>query len=112
MMKRFGAGKLSSGKSGFGEDVNPMESVSNLADVMLVFACGIMMALVMNWNIDVQNAGEFNKVAVDTSNATEVTDQMTGDDGETTITTEDGYVDVGRVYKDPETGTLYMVTEE
>ncbi|MBR2512274.1 MAG: DUF2149 domain-containing protein, partial [Firmicutes bacterium] len=35
------------------EDANPMSGVSNLADVMLVLAVGIMLALIMNWHISV-----------------------------------------------------------
>ena len=35
------------------QDFNPSEGILNLADVMLVFACGLMLSLVMNWNIDI-----------------------------------------------------------
>jgi len=34
------------------EDVNPLEGVVNIADVMLVFACGLMLALAVYWNIE------------------------------------------------------------
>ena len=34
------------------EDVDPMSSMSNIGDVMLVFACGLMVALVVAWNVD------------------------------------------------------------
>ncbi len=33
--------------------VNPMDSLLNLSDAMLVLAVGIMLALVIHWNIDV-----------------------------------------------------------
>ena len=33
--------------------VNPMDSISNLADAMLVLAVGIMLALIINWNVDI-----------------------------------------------------------
>ncbi|MFR6695392.1 MAG: DUF2149 domain-containing protein [Dysosmobacter sp.] len=29
-----------------------MAGVANLADVMLVFACGLMAAVILNWNVD------------------------------------------------------------
>ena len=32
-----------------GEDVNPMNYLSNLSDVMLILAVGIMLALVVHW---------------------------------------------------------------
>ena len=38
--------------------VNPMDSISNLADAMLVLAVGIMLALIINWNVDISSAGQ------------------------------------------------------
>ena len=40
---------------GFSEedDSNPLDSLTNLFDVMLVFACGLMVALVISLNVDV-----------------------------------------------------------
>ena len=34
------------------EDINPLEGAINIVDAMLVFACGLMLALVINWNVD------------------------------------------------------------
>ena len=34
-------------------EVNPMDGVANLADAMLVLAVGIMLALILNWNVDI-----------------------------------------------------------
>lgn len=39
-----------------GEEVNPMEGVANLADVMLVLAVGMMLALVVAWNVDIASS--------------------------------------------------------
>ncbi len=39
-----------------GEEVNPMEDVANLADVMLVLAVGMMLALVVAWNVDIASS--------------------------------------------------------
>ena len=33
--------------------VDPMSSIGNLADAMLVLAVGIMLALILNWNVDI-----------------------------------------------------------
>ena len=54
----------SGGRTGFrrkksGEDVDPMSSMGNMGDVMLVFACGLMVALVVAWNVDL---GKFQQV--------------------------------------------------
>ena len=40
-----------------GEDVNPMNYLSNLSDVMLILAVGIMLALVVHWNVDITASG-------------------------------------------------------
>lgn len=88
------------------EDEDPTSGLSNLADCMLVLACGLMVALVVAWNIDIQTVTEVQM----TENKTELTDveNMDGDfeSGGTT------YVDVGRVYQDPETGTYYILEDE
>lgn len=64
------------------EDVNPMESVANLVDIMLVFICGLMIAIIMFWNVDLDNLQDRQS---------------------------DSYEDIGQVYQDPETGKIYVV---
>ena len=39
------------------EDFSPMEGVGNMADAMLVFACGLIVALILSWNVDVTSEG-------------------------------------------------------
>ena len=34
------------------EEVDAMSGLANLSDVMLVFACGLMAAVILNWNVD------------------------------------------------------------
>ena len=34
------------------EEVDAMSGLANLSDVMLVFACGLMAAVIQNWNVD------------------------------------------------------------
>ena len=43
------------------EDFSPMEGVGNMADAMLVFACGLLLALIISWNVDVSETGEITK---------------------------------------------------
>lgn len=45
--------RLSRPFDGEDDNENPMDSLTNLFDVMLVFACGLMVALVMSLNVDV-----------------------------------------------------------
>ena len=50
MKRRNGSGRLSS-RIGTCEEINPLDGLANLADVMLVFACGLMLALITYWNL-------------------------------------------------------------
>jgi hypothetical protein len=85
------------------EDEDPASGLSNLADCMLVLACGLMTALVVAWNLDLQNITEVKM----TDNKTEIEDieNIEGD----FETGGSSYVDVGRVYQDPDTGKFYVL---
>jgi hypothetical protein len=90
-----------------GEDVEPAVGLINLADIMLVFATGLMMALVTFWNVDI--GVQFDEV-LETEQITEVTDI---EEARELLQSGDlAYSEVGSVYKDPETGKLYMLTED
>ena len=108
MIRRFGAGKLSGGNE-FKEEVNPMDSLSNLADVMLVFACGIMLALIINWNVDV---GATVTDPVEVEKGQEVTGVENFCEGEGILSEDGQYEEMGTVYRDPKTGNLYMIEKE
>ena len=83
---------------------NPMEGVANLADCMLVLACGLMLSLIVSWNLDLA----VDEPLADTS-LTAVEDlESTGQSLEDTA----GYEQMGVVYKDPTTGELYMVMDQ
>lgn len=87
-----------------GEDVNPNAYIVNLADCMLVLACGFMVALITYWNIDV------------TPSSVELQDeQLEQVDPETmpedVVNGGSYYVEAGKVYQDPNTGQLYMVQD-
>lgn len=106
MRRRYRSTKLSI-RTEQPEEVNPMESVANLVDAMLVLACGLMLALIINWNVDVGSAG----TTVQLEKEQEVT-SLEGVRGSGEISDlENGYEELGMVYRDPETGKLYMVTE-
>jgi hypothetical protein len=90
------------------EDVNPIEGVINIADVMLVFACGLMLALAVYWNIDLGPIGE----RIDLNQGREVTE--TPEIRKDLVETQGQgklYEKIGTVYKDPDTGQLFMLTE-
>ena len=89
------------------EDVNPMEGAVNIVDAMLVFACGLMLSLVIYWNVDLRN-----KDLVPVNKGDEMTqveglkNQMEAGDGEADL-----YEKLGTVYIDPHTGKMYLVQD-
>lgn len=89
------------------EDFNPMDGMSNLADVMLVFACGLLLALITNWNVDVSNVAQQQP---DPENKYEV--EGLESDKTQTVEGDSQLEEMGTVYKDPETGKYYVVEGE
>ena len=91
------------------EETSPLEGAINIVDAMLVFACGLMLSLIINWNVDLEQVGE----RIDLDQQQEVTDDqeirnnLIENQGE-----GDAYQRMGTVYKDPITGQLFMLTEE
>ncbi len=78
---------------------SPMESIANIVDVMLVFACGLLLALVTVWNVD---------IGLDRpDNMYEVSDVVE----ESQSVSKDNLQEAGKVYRDPATGNLYFVEE-
>ena len=82
--------------------VNPMDSISNLADAMLVLAVGIMLALIINWNVDISSAGPAISFVQD-----DLTESQSS-----AGTIEGDLTEMGKVYYDKETGTYYIVENQ
>ena len=89
------------------EDFSPMEGVGNMADAMLVFACGILLALIMSWNVDVSEEGVIGENPQTKYEVEGIDDQST-----TRIEDQGDLEEMGKVYKDPKTGKYYVVEEE
>ena len=78
---------------------SPMESIANIVDVMLVFACGLLLALVTVWNVD---------IGLDRpDNMYEVSDVVEGSQN----IQKENLQEAGKVYRDPATGNLYFIEE-
>ena len=88
------------------EDFSPMEGVGNMADAMLVFACGLLLALIISWNVDVSETGEITKQP-----AVKYEVENIGDSVEEDADVTEDLEDMGRVYQDPKTGKYYVVEE-
>ena len=99
------SGGLRGGRIRSKEDTDPMASVANIADIMLVFACGLMMALVTVWNIDFTPLSELQDKQLEAIDTPEDMPEDMTDAG-------NAYVEKGMVYQDPKTGKYYMVTED
>jgi len=86
-----------------------MEGITNIMDVMLVLASGLMLALSVYWNIDLGPVGE----RVDLRQGQEVTEGLDLRDDLIEIQGEgELYERMGTVYKDPRTGKLFMLTDK
>lgn len=87
------------------EEVDPMSTVANIADAMLVFACGLMVALVVAWNVDLQNVKE-----VEVEGSEQIEDVQSLED----ILSAEGssYIQRGTVYQDPRTGQMYLLESD
>ena len=89
-----------------GEDVNPMASTANIVDAMLVLAVGLMIAVIAFWNVDTTQLQE----VIQEDEVTEMDDvEEMADDMNSSGSS---YNEIGTVYQDPESGQLYMLTED
>ncbi len=100
---RLGQGKIQRHRDEMGEDVNPSAYIVNLADCMLVLACGFMVAMMTNWNIDI-DVTKYDEEDMQKIDASVQPEDLTE--------TGSGYVEAGKVYMDPETGSYYIIKSE
>ncbi|MDR1291839.1 MAG: hypothetical protein LBJ91_00365 [Clostridiales Family XIII bacterium] len=86
------------------DDVNPMEGAINIIDAFLVFAVGLMLSLVIYWNVDLRTSAGM----VPVSEGSSVTNEDIAGQNDSY---EDEYEHIGQVYRDPETGKLYLMED-
>ena len=111
-MKKRLRGRLGSGN--FDDNVNPMDGVANLADVMIVLAVGIMLALIINWNLDIGAIAytKDNTQSVDIENAIALdSDSIEEVDKETEQIDSEDMEKLGSVYFDETTGKYYIIVD-
>ena len=104
-------------KSSFEDDEeDPMAGVANLVDAMLVIAVGLLVFLVISWNMQaiVFNDSVTPQERQDAINAMKQVTEI--DQGQHLNQTPDvsnssgeGYAELGKVYKDSNTGKLIMI---
>ena len=102
-----------SGKPGFSEaeDSDPMASIVNMVDIMLVLAVGFLILAItsvgvgqLNFNPDGQNSSMPLQDSINVSQGKEVPNDI--QQGEQSGS---GYNKVGSVYRDPDTGKMIMI---
>lgn len=98
----------------FEDNGTPMDGVSNMSDAMLVLAVGIMLALVINWKIDIKEVynGQDQKEVVEEEKLQEFdSGDVTRNDSVSYEDIESKYVKSGTVYTDTFTGKTYIVVD-
>lgn len=84
-------------------DISPMDGMGNLADIMLVFACGLMVALILHWGVDLNKVVDI--IAQDELVEVHDVEKIIED---TEIS--NAYESKGMVYEDVKTGKLYIIS--
>lgn len=93
---------------------DPMAGTTNLVDAMLVIAVGLLVFVVISWNMQsvVFQDNSQSQAVQDSQQVTEVSEGQTlNDTPDTSNASGQGYLEMGKVYKDPSTGKLIMVEE-
>ena len=92
-----------------------MAGTSNLVDAMLVIAVGLLIFVVISWNMQsvvFQDSNQNPQQAINENSpdVTEVSEgQVLNETPDTSDSSGQGYMEMGKVYKDPSTGKLIMV---
>lgn len=91
------------------DEVNPLEGAINIVDAMLVFACGLMLALIIHWNVNLDQTGDRVELqrGQEVSEVEDIRNDLIETQGQGNL-----YEKMGTVYKDPETGRLFMLTNQ
>ncbi len=94
---------------GIDDDANPLEGAINIVDAMLVFACGLMLALVIRWDVDLSQVDKQLHLSTgqEISSSTEIRDDLVENENQ-----GDPYEKLGTAYKDPLTGKVFILSDE
>lgn len=87
------------------EDVDPLGPMANLVDIVLVFACGLIAALVA-LSPDLQQRFEQTQ-----SKPVSLGKELTEAPQKQGLKPGEGYQSLGQVYRDPKTGKLILIGE-
>ena len=94
------------------ESVNPMDGLGNLADAMLVLAVGIMLALILNWKVDITTPGGAAVPEPESQSQSVALDESALEDADRQDMDARDLQKIGGLYYDEETGMYYAVMGE
>ncbi len=93
------------------EDTDPMSSVTNMTDIMLVLAVGFLIFAVMATGVDHISDQSMQEKQQQAQNTVEIEPgQEVTDTFESIDSSSSGYQKTGTVYTDPKTGKQYMTS--
>lgn len=87
-------------------DDDPMSGLNNLSDAMLVLALGFLIFAIMALSVNPDMISDSSSNTKDVSTAEKFTQNYSDAGG----LEDSGYNEVGKVYQDPNTGELVMVS--
>ena len=91
------------------EGVNPIEGIANLADAMLIFSVGAMLALIVNWHVDINQADASSSSQTGKNSAVTFTQKdLTPVEGKENPDSA-AMKKLGTVYYDEKTNTYYIL---
>ena len=93
-------------------EANPMDGLANLADAMLVLAVGIMLALILNWQLDISETGTVSGNGGGGFGGTpmSISAEDMADAGAQAVNEED-LIRIGALYYDEASGAYYAISE-
>ena len=99
-----------------GEEEDPMSGAANLVDAMLVIAVGLLVFLVISWNMqsvvfnDDLSQEQRQQMMQDMQQVTQLDQgQELNETPDVSNNSGKGYTEMGKVYRDSSTGKLIMV---
>lgn len=89
---------------------DPMAGTSNLVDAMLVIAVGFLVFVIISWNMQAMIDPDVNIQEQMQKQVSQIDQGQELDEvPDTSNSSGQGYTEMGKVYKDPNTGKLIMV---
>ena len=90
-------------------EANPMDGLGNLADAMLVLAVGIMLALIVNWKVDITSIAS-QQTHEDTQEQIPIAEEDMSESSSDELDQED-LQRIGALYYDEERGVYYAIAD-